>query len=428
MDFFLIAPECKELWMAAGSKFGKTVSAAVAISKHLLNDSQGFSRWIAPIYPQAQIGFEYCQKLLPREGFKFLPSRLTIEHNSSKIKFTHGQAPRSLEGFATSGGVLDECAKMSSAVLASDETTRSQTESKRIFISTPEGKTFFYHKCMEAKEEMALARRQMRTPRKIFISAKTTDNPFINPLQIEEARRNMTERLFRQYYLAEFVDDGTVFGPYRDIMQGDKIPTMGESETLITKKNCKVVIGADWAKTTDYTVFIAFDIETKTMVGFKRFNKLTYIEAVRQLKHFAGSFDECMMVWHDKTGVGQAVDDQLAYINVPYKGVTFSNQSKSALINSMITSIEHKQFRLLNWQTLDDELGAFEVKTNSLGTMCYGASSGAHDDIVMALCLAHGALMEYSDLRTEVLFLEDLARMPEDGPSTVEEYYRSLED
>lgn len=432
MNFFLMHPECRDLVVACGTKFGKTMSGSTAILKALLSRPRASWRWLAPIYAQTQIGFDYCRRQLPM-GDDIKPNMadmiLNVKSLDAKLQFFHTTNPNSLEGFASAGAVFDEAAKIKKEAYTAQETTRTRTMGKHVYLSTPLGKNHFYHKYMEALEEMQLARRQMRMPRMMAIRAKTEDNPWIPKASIEHARRNMPERLFRQYYLAEFVDDADVFGNYREVFFGDKLYFDGDDQLWFhpEARESEVVIGVDWAKSVDFTVFVAFDVKTKTVVGFQRFHKRTYIEAIRALIKFSKKFKECHVVYHDKTGVGQAIDDQLAHTDLRYKGITFTNQWKTSNIGSLITSIEHRSIAMPYWVTLDTELGAYEVEVTDHGTMTYNSPSGQHDDTVMALVLAHAALMQYSDLRHEVRFIEDLVTDNLlDIPTSVEEYYRRI--
>lgn len=433
MNFFTSYPECKDLFVSCGSKFGKTQAASTSISNGLINSRNAYWRWVAPIYEQARIGFDYCKKMLPiGDGFEAKDSRLAIlcPELDSQIRYYHAHKADSLEGFATAGGVFDEAAKISKEAYDADNTTRSRTRSKRIYVSTPIGKNHFYNSCMEAKEEMILAKRQLRVPRMMFITAATFDNPYIPKESIEDMRRRLPDRLFRQYIMADFIDDADVFGNYRQCFEGQPIVFDSDDSHWFADaaKNSTVVVGADWARTRDYTVFIAIDVEHKRVVGFRRFHKRSYIEAVRELVRFCKLFKETQTVWHDKTGVGVALDDQLAYTDLSYKGVTFSNQSKSSMINSLITTFEHRALFMPYLSVLDKELGAYEIKVNDIGTMTYNAPSGMHDDTVMALVLAHAALMQYSDLRYEVRFLEDLRGDAELSKLTpLEQYYSDID-
>ena len=440
----LSMPYLSELFVSCGTKFGKSFGAAGGfVTKSLITPNE-MGRWVAPIYSQAKIGFKYCKKFLPPEPHtKIDNSDLTIEllKIKTELEFKSGKFPEDLEGERVGVGyILDEAAKMKQEVYSSARTTVTQTRAPIVAISTPRGKNWFYTKCMEAKEEMEFCLRNHREPTRLFITARTIDNPFISPEAVLDAKRSLPDRLFRQYYLAEFIDDGAVFAGYRDIIKGPELIFDGASQYWIDPdyQGGTVVVGADWAKIKDYTVFTAIDVVTRKLVGFWRFHKTKYTEAIRKLVLFCSKFADVLVVRHDKTGLGNVIDDQLAYTNLPFEGITFTNPIKAEMVGQLITAIEQQMILFPNWSHLIDELESYEVHTNLIGTMSYGAVSGKHDDIVSSLLLSHTALLQYSDSGFEVKFLEDLNKPQKktgDGKtlavesiSPIERFYQSFNE
>lgn len=428
----LQTPGVREVWVAIGTKYGKTLAASTAIVNAGMSRPNTRWRWVAPIYSQSEIGMDYIKSLLPGPPHTEV-NRSSMQINmpmiNTRFEFWHATKPTSLEGAGIHGYVFDEAAKSSKDAYVAARTTTSRTEGPIMLISTPLGKNWFYEGCMEAKEEMRLAKIHNRTPEKIFLTARTEENPFISKQIIENARKELPARLFRQYYLAEFMEDGAVFAGYRDCLDGPELEDLhGEHQRWFAPAtlSMNVVIGVDWAKSVDYTVFTAIDLEHGRVVGFERFHKAPYTEAVRKLVLFSKKFKEVAIVLHDKTGVGSALDDQLAYTPLAYQGVTFTNASKSEMVAKLITSIEQKTIKLPRWPVLTLELDAFEVTTNAIGLMSYSAPSGKHDDAVCSLMLAHQAWLQYGDRDQSVHNLDDLKA--EIGESSLEKYYRELAD
>lgn len=433
-----------EMWVPCGTKFGKSIGAAAAITTRQVTGHGLLGRWVAPIYSQTKIGFKYCRKILPPAPHTRVDNHdlsLTMTALDSRVEFKSGKFPEDLEGEGIHGGyVLDECAKMQQQVYDSAKTTVTVTRAPILAISTPRGKNWFYSKCMSAKDEMEWAIKKGLPPAKLFLTAASTDNPLVSAEAVEEARRSMPDRLFRQYYLAEFVDDGSVFLGYRDCLFGEEIETTGPSQRWFDPEYVDgiVVVGADWAKTQDYTVFTAFDIATKKLVGFQRFHKTPYTEAIRKLVLFCRKFKDIMVVKHDKTGLGGVIDDQLSYTDLPYEGVVFTNAWKAEAVTSLITSVEHKMIGLPRWPEMIDEFESYEVSTSAAGNLSYASVVGKHDDIVSSLLLSHQALLQYSDSGADIKFMEDLKnpdgakRESKDAPpqqvSPIEEFYRSVKD
>jgi len=417
----------REIWVASGSKFGKSLAGASCLLSRAFITDNGLFRWVAPIYSQAKIGFKYAKTILPPHLIDINNGNLTLKINekNTSIEFRSGKYPEDLEGEACHGYCLDECAKMTEQVYDSAKTTTTITRGIMVAFSTPRGKNWFYNKCMSAKEEMEWSLANNIQPSKIFLTAPSSANPYVTKEAIEEARRNTPERLFRQYYLAEFIDQGAVFVGYRDcINEPDKyIDTQNYwLEKDIDK--CDIVIGVDWAKHTDYTVFVAIDYKHKPVkvIGYMRFHGISYMQAVKELYLFAKKFKSVSTVWHDKTGVGEALDDMLCNIDLPFHGVTFSNSSKSSLINTLGLTFEKKDIIIPNLSEMLRELDVYEVDVSETGMMRYNAPPGFHDDIVISLALANAASREFAGLDFETRFLDDL----KEKDLSIDKFYTDL--
>lgn len=428
---FMRMPEIEELWVAAGTKFGKTLSAATAISSSLVASDDQIFRWIAPYYNQTKIGIDYCKKLLPPYPYTKVnkaANTITMDQHESYIQFFHAQNPEALEGYAISGYVFDEAAKIKEGAYAAAKTTRTVTRGPMGFFSTPLGKkSWFYKGCMEAKEHMFWSLKNGKTPKRIFITARTEDNPHVPRESIAEARRSMSPRIFSQYFEAEFVDDGGIFIGVRQCiwtMPENQNPAGHERWLAEGHEKMRVVLGVDWAKTVDSTVFIAIDIDSRRIVGYQRFTRHKYTEAVLLLCRFVKQFKECLSVYHDKTGVGQALDDQLSLTDLPYEGITFTNSSKSEMVNRLSTGFETKDLLIPQWDVLLSELDNFEVKVSPIGTMQYAGANGQHDDTVCALMLAYSALLHYGDRDLTVKYTDE--KVDNYKYSPIEKYYRDI--
>lgn len=429
--------ETQELVVACGTKFGKTFGASGALVMGAPRLAQSNWRWLAPYYSQAQIGFNLIQKLLPTEYIDPKKSTLEIEMPANKVHmgFVHGQNAISLEGHEIHGYIMDECAKLNEDVYYSARTTTTKTRSigygKKILISTPFGRNWFFKKAMEAQEEMARAEHEKRKPKMIFLTAPTEANPHIAKEVIEEARMNLPERLFKQYYEAEFTDDSTVFGdaPF-SCLYGDErcfqTAKFGEIRTRDSRDKT-VVIGADWARgsehSRDSTVFTAIDYEHSPpkVVAIQRSKGLNFTSQIKSLVKFANSFEECTKILHDKTGVGIAIDEQLSMTNLPFQGLSFTNERKAELVTKLMTSFEQKRILIPNIFELKHEMKFYSCSITRTGLMKFGAAEGQHDDLVTSLMLANKLALDYSGLDDKFSFMEDL---PKKEP--IKNYYDEL--
>jgi hypothetical protein len=428
-------PEFEEIWISCGTKWGKTTGAASAFAAVAPLVRGSLWRWVAPIFTQAKIGFNYCRKMLPPEPYcsinrSQLPT-VTINAMDSKIEFWHGQNAESLEGEAVFGYVFDEAAKMSETVYDSAHTTTTITRGPKVAISTPKGKNWFYRKCMEAHDEYTTAIDAGKKPKKIFITAPSTDNPAVTPEAIIQARATLPDRLFRQYYLAEFVDDGETFSNYKQCIYGEELNVSGHRQIWFNEEKkdgnqiqADVVIGVDWAKKIDFTVMTAWDYKENKMIGFLRFQDVNYFEAIKQLIWFTRHFKKVDMVFHDRTGLGEVIDDMLDKTSLPYEGVVFTNNSKAHMVNSLILACEQGIPQLPCWPDMIKEFDSYEVTQTEGGSMKYAAPEGMHDDIVSSMILGWKAVLEYSEHELAVKTVETLSS---NKLLTVADWYSEIE-
>ena len=385
-----------------------TFAASSAISLAFPLKQQALWRWVAPIYTQSKVGYKYCKRILPPEPY-VRPNEsnlsLSIPSLDSQIQFFHGQHPESLEGEATHGNVLDECAKMKEGVYESAKTTTTVTRGPILGISTPKGKNnWFYKKCMEAKEEMIRAKHEGRRPTKIFIHAPTWTNPSVSMDIIEDAKRTMPDRLWRQYFMADFISEGSVFTNVSSCYTTDYLDLSDQFVWLEpNSKEKDVVVGVDWARNIDYTVFTASEVKTRKLVGMQRIREASYPSQVQRLKAFCDRFQNVRTVWHDKTGVGVALDDMLSGTDLPYRGITFSNASKNELMVKLMLGFEQETYGVPQINAITNELTDIEVKSTLTGLPTYSAPDGAHDDIVMSMALSHAAMLEHQERSYEIL-------------------------
>jgi hypothetical protein len=431
----LRTPGVQEVWVACGSKFGKSLAAGGAMAITAPTKAQSIFRWVAPIYTQAQIGMRYVQRLLPGEPYVTAnksTNTLLIPSINTQIQFWHGQHPESLEGEACAGYVLDECSKMYEQVYSSAKTTTQVTRGPLLAISTPRGKNWFFKKCIAAMEEMQRAKFEGRTPRQIFLTAPTTANPYVPKESIIEMRENLPDRLYRQYVLAEFVEDSDTFTGYRDVVEGPLLEYNPSQRQTYFGPSCKeatVVIGADWAKKSDFTVFTAWELgPMPRMIAFDRFNGAhvgDYVGAVKELMRFASNFKHVSIIYHDRTGVGEVIEDLLNKTNLPFEGIIFTNNSKSFMVNQFMVAIQRRALRLPNWSMMCQELDSYEVTTTDIGNMKYSAPSGMHDDIISSMFLGWSAVAEFTSHTFEVKILEELPSSPS---GTIEKWYNDLQD
>lgn len=107
------------------------------------------------------------------------------------------------------------------------------------------------------------------------------------------------------------------------------------------------VVGADWAKRTDYTVMTVFRVEGTDPVRLRRVAYLKtgrrpYPQMVQMLDHLVALYGATGA--HDATGVGDGLDDYMApETQEAVEGVTLSGKVRRSIFTSYITAVEAGQ-------------------------------------------------------------------------------------
>lgn len=439
----LVNSKIKLMVFPSATKSGKSLGGSSRLLHHSFvapKAQDALFRVIAPTFPLSKITYQYLNRLVPDQmpqgsvsHEKYLkanniwrsitPDRsahagfLKWKHNGATIQCIHGSDPEvTIEGARVHGNCFDEAGKLKRQVFDSAMSTVTQTGGWNCLYGTPRGKNFYYDLFMECQDHMAWAARTGKPLEMFAAQARTVDNPFVPQDAIERARKHLPDRIFRQLYLAEFLDDGSVFVGYRDCVAGDEIDIEQDqkvqhwADPLAEKKD--VVIGVDWAKREDFFVAAAIDVSHNPpkVVGFVRATHIDYTACVRMLYNFGKKFNSVLLVRHDRTGVGDVIDELIQPLGFTIEPVVFTNASKAHLVERYMVALQTKNILLPNWKPLIDEHDNYDATTTQLGLPKYGAIAGEHDDIVTALMLAYSACEEMRDKNLTVRILEDLPK------------------
>lgn len=307
-----------------------------------------------------------------------LPNEGVIE-----IRSTH--YPDNLRGAGLDYAVLDEAAYMHPDVWS--EVVRPMLlESKggALFLSTPRGQNWFWHL-------YNLGQDPAEEDWQSFQFASSV-NPLVAYEELQEIRRNTSERTFREEYLAEFLDDsGEVF---RGILQAATAPRGARFDP-----EHRYIMGVDWGKEHDYTVLVVVDSSTRQMVAIDRFNKIDYRFQRERLKVMADKWKPSV-IWAEANSIGTPIIETLRGDGLPIRPFMTTSKSKAPLIEALSLAIERGEFALLHDDTLLAELASYELQRTAGGGYRYSAPAGLHDDMVIATALAwHGC--RYGGLRID---------------------------
>ena len=275
---------------------------------------------------------------------------------------------------AYAGIVVDEAATVPNFEEAWERSIRAQLSDYRgeaWFLSTPKGTASYFHTLYQ--------RGQSHEPGWASWQMPTGTNPFINTQEIADAKEDLTDLAFAQEYLAQFVTwAGAVFRRITDAIQPITLTEAG-------------MIGVDWGRTGDYTVFVALS-PAGHVVGMDRFRGIEYQIQRDRLKSFWERNGKRCWIVAEANSMGGPVVEQLQADKLPVAGFLTTSPSKAAIIQGLALAFERGTIRIPNDPVLLGELQAFEGKSSPGGLIRYGAPAGLHDDTVMALAIAWAAL------------------------------------
>lgn len=369
-------PNIKYVIAVCARRFGKTeLAVKILIERALKKKSKSW--WISPVYSQAKIPIEYTFKLFSEYNIirRYNKSILSIELiNGSVLEFKSAENSQNLLGHSNVDFLyLDESGSLLNNQSIWYEVLRplisSNPNTKTLFLGTPKGnnlfRTFYNYGQDPTKPEWASFR------------FSASEGFMVNfPEEIEEMKRTLPERIFRQEILAEFIDgEGALF---RNI---DSVCSFFPEEP---KDGITYYCGIDLGRMSDATV-VSMGYKNKCVLIEKipSVNWKLQIEKIRiLLKHF--NHPHTLI---DTTGAGQVVfEDMVASGIENLNPFNFTNKSKNDLINNLILGFEKQNIQVCKNELLIEQLKQFSFFLSPSGNIKMEASLG-HDDFVISLAL-----------------------------------------
>jgi len=185
--------------VVAGRRWGKTQLSKLEMIKEARKSGR-LIWYIAPTYQMArQIMWQDLIDTIPRKWIKKInESRLEIRlKNDSIIALKGADKPDALRGVGLHLAVLDEYQDMRPETWDTViQPTLASTRGRVLFIGTPKAYNHLYENYMRGRGGSESNWESWQF--------KTLSSPFILPEEIDEARRNMSEKEFRQEFEASF--------------------------------------------------------------------------------------------------------------------------------------------------------------------------------------------------------------------------------
>jgi hypothetical protein len=364
----------------AATKVGKSASHLIWLFEQplALNLTAGQSVWwVAPVYGQAEVMFNRLKNQLSDRGFmKFNETKLTATYpTGAVIHFKSAEKPDNLYGDDVYAAVFDEFTRSREEAWHALRSTLTSTGGKCKFIGNVKGRKNWGHKmAMRAKagEDPNYAYFKITAYDAAAAGMMTKDGrAFID--EINDAKRDLPENVFKELYLAEASEDGS--NPFgldhiaRCVYGLSSLPSVCFGVDLAKGKN---------PRTGDWTV----------ITGLDRFGQISHFERFQRdwkLTREAILALPPGMVTIDSTGVGDPIAEDIARVR-PTIMVTYTAKEKQQLMEGLAYAIQNRQTTVLDG-VMKDELDSFEFVYTRTG-VTYSAPAGMHDDCVNSLALA----------------------------------------
>jgi len=361
-----------------GRRWGKTFMAGIYALT--VADHGGMAAWVVPTYKNARAPWRFAEQMTAP-----VADIVTVRRSERTIDFPSGgrlsvysaDNDVALRGEAFDLVIVDEAAQIREETYTDVLLpTLADRDGRIVLISTPKGRNWFWREWVRGTEG--------RSDIKSW-TAPTSANPIASIKRAAEmARTRISERSYRQEWLAEFVDDSG--GVFRRV--ADAATATPQDEPM---QGHSYVMGVDWGKTNDWTVLTIVDVTTNEVVHIDRFNQIDYAVQLTRLRALADRFQPYGIV-AERNSIGEPLIEQLQRMALPVVPFTTTSASKTQIIDGLALAFEQGAIKIIANETLLSELQAYELERLPSGVIRYSAPQGLHDDCVMSLAMAWSAV------------------------------------
>jgi len=355
---------------------GKTLLGINMLLFWLLDNPKAKAGWVSPVYSQAKNVFDTITQSAKEiiESSNRMETTITFI-NGSSIKFLSGDSPDSIRGFRFKYLVIDEAAFIKERTI--DQVilpTLNPSGKKCLMISTPKGKNHFYSWYL--KEDSV----SMKFP--------LTSCPYVKDELIKAAKTSLPPDIFKQEFLAEFVDSSN------DVFTGvDNVSIVGIYDR---SKRQDAFIGIDTGLSDDMSV----------LTVMSPMGRVLWVEAANNenMATIANKFINVMNDYNivggyiETNGVGRGMYDLVGPKFRKVREFNTTQDNKTEMVRKLISDIESLSVELPTIELcpeLHSEFGTFTYKMSTTGKLSFGHSNGAHDDYIDSLLMANYSRVQF---------------------------------
>lgn len=386
---YLEQDDIKYVSVCAGRQCGKSFLLKMLVTKWALEQQNQKILYITPTSKLSRNFYKELTDSLKDFIKESNGTELRITFTTgSYVQFFSSESENSIRGFQSNYLIIDEAAFINDDTFNLIIKPTSLVKGKKIIMcSTPNGaQGFFFQHVVNGLDN-----------KKGYKTVKTNiyENQFVTTEEIENIKTQVPERVFRQEYLGEFLDNaGTVFTNYMNCLLIDK-PIL----------NNKYFAAIDWAKSHDYTVITILNSLKQVVFRYK----MTGLDYTKQVEKIISILNEWkpLITISEENNIGTVVNEML---KKDYKGklkcITLDNSFKKEIIEQLIVAFEQRLILIDNDQSLINELQGFTVTYNPASqTIKYGARTGGYDDQVISLAYAYYAASKLNQSNYSISFI-----------------------
>jgi len=352
-----------------GRQFGKSMLSMNQLCYWLINDQGCKCAWVSPIYKQAKKVFDEMVEAFADTGLIQKNSQeLTITFGKSTLQFFSAERYDNIRGFTFDYLVCDEFAFIDAEAWTEVLRATVLVKGKKVLlVSTPKGKNHFY----------TAFQLEHSNPQYRSFKMTSYDNPLIDPKEIDDARLTLPDHIFKQEYLAEFIDDaGAVF---RNINECVK--------TGITTG--KLYAGIDLGRANDYTVLTIADSNDNEILC-KRWRHMDWSTIITEIVNELNAYKPKTLIESNgaQDAIFEMIQKRITYGKSNVQPFVTTSKSKQTIIEDLIVAFEEKKIGIIGHDFQKHELEVFTYEYNmKTRQIKYSAPTGLHDDYVMSRAL-----------------------------------------
>ena len=362
--------------VSVGRQFGKSLMGMNLLLYWMINNGPCKVMWISPIYSQANKVHKELYEAVKDSGLiqknNFSDNSLTLR-NGSELIFRSAERPDSIRGYTCDYGVIDEAAFIKNDAWGQAIRPVFAIRGKKVvFISTPKSKNWFY-------DLFQLGQNPDHKRYKSYVGS-SSDSPYMDPEEIEDAQKTLPPQIFEQEYLATFIDGGG------EVFTNLKANTFNK----YPQQSGQVYCGVDLGRADDYTVATFID-KTGNVLEVYRNNKQQWSVMVSEMLVLIRKWNATVMI--EVNSIGDVIFEQVKKQYQNTHAFVTTGKSKPEIIEGLILDFSNSNIKIPSkdlYPHLVHELELFSYEYNPrTRNVKYGAPAPHHDDCVMSLAIAN---------------------------------------